>query len=351
MIQLSINIPTYNRCVFLQKNISIIIGQIRKFSLEHEVEINISDNASTDTTKEIIEELTSDNPDIQLTYQRQIENIGPDRNFISAMNMAKGEYSILFGDDDYLKPDIIPYILETVYNNAGVSVFLCNCTYVDVNGRVLRDSHFLRSGVSTQIFDFKYEHEARSYFSLCEELGGALTFISSVVYKTSIIEEVGVYDEIFNGTNYSFLYYFWTYLLRGNKLLYSNESNVFCTTTGATNNNYGKGIKRLYVDISGFAFLGNHLFINSSLKQDFMNIQNRNTHYLDLLYGYITDKEFMNKDLIPSLNEIGWGERNINDLKTISSRKYKIDAIRYELFPRALNTFLHTIKKKFKKKA
>lgn len=64
MKRLSINIPTYNRCEFLKKNIDIIINQLRDNKLIHDVEINISDNASTDNTKAVISDIIVRNPDI-----------------------------------------------------------------------------------------------------------------------------------------------------------------------------------------------------------------------------------------------------------------------------------------------
>ena len=133
MKDLSINIPTYNRDVFLKKNIGIIIDQLREDNLVDRVEINVSDNASTDATHEIVRELIEQNPDISITYHRNEVNEGPDVNFIKAMHMAKGKYSILFGDDDYFEPHAILTILTCANTHADVDIFLSNRISINAN--------------------------------------------------------------------------------------------------------------------------------------------------------------------------------------------------------------------------
>ena len=88
MVKLSFNIPTFNRATFLLKNLSIIVTQIRFNQLINDVEINISDNFSSDNTEEVIKKFKSQNNDIIINYSRNDCNQVPDINFIKAMNMA-----------------------------------------------------------------------------------------------------------------------------------------------------------------------------------------------------------------------------------------------------------------------
>lgn len=53
---------------------------------------------------------------------------------------------------------------------------------------------FMREDISTQIFDFSHINDGRSFFAVTADHGGILTFISSVLYKTSILKEVGEYN-------------------------------------------------------------------------------------------------------------------------------------------------------------
>ena len=106
-ITLSFCIPTYNRISFLKKNLSILVNQVRCFNLSSQISIYVSDNASKDGTGLMLKEFKSQNKDIIFDYVIQEKNIGQDANFITVMNMATGDYSVLMGDDDFLKEDAL----------------------------------------------------------------------------------------------------------------------------------------------------------------------------------------------------------------------------------------------------
>lgn len=142
-MKLSFCIPTYNRSEFLKKNLEILVSQIKELSMENAIEICISDNASTDFTQTICENIKQTNPDINFLYQRNSSNEGPDRNFIKAMNLAHGEFSILFGDDDYLINGALKTILEII-KHPNISIFLFNRKCIDTKGNIVSEAPSLR---------------------------------------------------------------------------------------------------------------------------------------------------------------------------------------------------------------
>ena len=79
---------------------------------EHEIEIVLSDNASTDPTRALVDELRQVYPG--LAYYRNENNIGAERNFYRAVQLAQGEYVWVFGDDDKLEPDAIRQVLKAI---------------------------------------------------------------------------------------------------------------------------------------------------------------------------------------------------------------------------------------------
>lgn len=108
----SLCIPTYNRSEVLDICIQSIVNQ--KCFIEN-VEIVISDNASTDSTKEVVEKYILKYPN-NIIYHRNEVNIGMEENFISALNLANGKLLRLFNDysafaDNYLEK-LINYILQ-----------------------------------------------------------------------------------------------------------------------------------------------------------------------------------------------------------------------------------------------
>ena len=332
MFKLSLNIPTYNRCLELQRNLDELVSQIRVINCQDSVEINISDNGSLDKTSDMIKSFLEKNQDIHINYRRMETNQGPDANFITAMKMANGEYSILYGDDDYLIEGGMKKILELITFNPEVPMFLTNRMNINHKGGVLGVESFLREDIQTRIFDFSSEDTVRSYFSLCNEytLGGCLSFISSVIYKTDILKEVGEYDNHFTGTNYAFLYYWWNYLLKGNKLLYCNEYFLYSTTSGATNNNYGSGLKRILVDVKGISKVAELVFVGDKKKYraDFLAAANKCNSNAHIFNCFLRQRAQGYNELLPNLSLFGWSERKINEfLMTVSWKNLIIGII------------------------
>ncbi len=110
-IKLSICIPTYNRAMLLAQTLENVIAQATG-----EVEIVVSDNASPDNTEEVVRGLQKRFP--RLTYFRQPENRGADRNYLQTVALAQGEWCWLLGDDDLLEPGAISYLLGNYLNES-----------------------------------------------------------------------------------------------------------------------------------------------------------------------------------------------------------------------------------------
>lgn len=266
---LSFNIPTYNRCYYLKKNIEIIASQIRENNLFTQVEINISDNASSDETELVVNNFIKENRDIKIKYCRNSHNEGPDANYIKTMKLAKGEYSILWGDDDFLKENALNFIVNKI-KTSDCNFFISNRSNIDGEGNFICEQSFFDENVKERVYDFDDEDQLLSYFSSVRSLGGCFTFISSVIYKTDIIEEMGEYDHRFDGTYYSFFYYWWGWLLKGNKVHYLATSYLYCTTKGKKNSDtFGLGIDRALVDFDGFDKIGDILFSDKLLAKRF----------------------------------------------------------------------------------
>lgn len=344
-MRISFNIPTYNRAKYLKQNLDILTTQIKELHKEDEVEINISDNASTDETKQVSEACIAANPQLHISYYCNEKNLGPDGNFIAAMHLAKGEYSLLWGDDDFLKEGGLARIFELAeYGDKNdVQIMLSGTTIVDEKGKFVREKNFLRKDIHNCLVDFSDVNEARAYFFLLQDTAGLLSFISDVVYKTSIIHEIP-FDEDFMGTHYAFLCYWWGWLARGKKLYYSNIS--FLNETIQYQPAYGFGVRRVMVDYKGFLLIAEKLFANSQLKNDFA-FAFKNTHPALLLRMVLISerKEFV-KQVLPSLRKCGTSDTEIELLLESSSLSSIFKSLFYTIFPEKIIIFLKKMKKR-----
>lgn len=100
----SICIPTYNRVEKLERAVRSALN-----STYANIEIIISDNASTDRTQWICEALQAS--DGRISYYRQQDNIGATKNFEFARSLANGKYFMWLSDDDFIERS---YILSCV---------------------------------------------------------------------------------------------------------------------------------------------------------------------------------------------------------------------------------------------
>ena len=134
----SICIPTYNRSNYLKKTLAAIISQ--KPFRENKVELVVSDNASTDGTKDFMENLLKKYP--QIRYHRNPQNIR-DENFPLVLSMATGKLRCLCNDTLIYKRNHLQNLCNMAlrYDREKPVIFFGNgnCRYRRKEERVYRD--------------------------------------------------------------------------------------------------------------------------------------------------------------------------------------------------------------------
>ena len=163
MTTLSICIPTYNRSRLLAELLDSIIAQNMP-----ELEVVVSDDASPDDTPAVVEGYRG--RIAKLTYVRQPENIGLDRNFLAVVEAATGDYIWLMGDDDRLEPGGAWRLLAALRRWPGISGLTLGV--IDYDG-AMRHPTGLRAMPPTQ----RLEGVATVFGTIAEHLG----FMSALV--------------------------------------------------------------------------------------------------------------------------------------------------------------------------
>ncbi|AFL89555.1 glycosyl transferase [Terriglobus roseus DSM 18391] len=128
---LTLAVPTYNRARFLDEFLQELLPQLAELSASgraDEIELVVSDNASTDDTPQVLEAAVAASP-VPIRVTRQPENIGSDRNFIWCFEHARGKYFWLFGDDDILRKGSLTVILDSLKAAEYDLVFLAPATF------------------------------------------------------------------------------------------------------------------------------------------------------------------------------------------------------------------------------
>lgn len=170
-MRLTVGIPTYNRAKFLFDLLESISHQLRN-SEKLDVEILISDNASTDNTADVVRAFKNNNTNILCKYNCNESNLGYDQNVDKIFHLASGDYVMTLGDDDGLEANAIPIISAILRKNFGVKVvYIANCFY-DASFKIKLDINipfFINVGKS------RYFKSADELFLVTKEVFGGIS--------------------------------------------------------------------------------------------------------------------------------------------------------------------------------
>lgn len=159
-MQLSIAVPTYNRSEILQTWLSKHTAMLYR----HNVDIYISDNKSTDTTSEIVQEWSKNYKNI--FYSRTNETLKAEYNFERCVNLAGKGWVWMVGDSYEITEETLIKVKALLKSKSD---------YIILN--LLRRS--------------KYECKGEiSLESAVGELSGILSCISCVIYNVDRLGEI-----------------------------------------------------------------------------------------------------------------------------------------------------------------
>ena len=136
MTTLSICIPTFNRSNSLGNCLNSICISNDLANLK-DIEVCISDNCSTDNTREIVKKFEDK---IKIKYFKNEKNLGFARNALRAVSLANGKFSWLIGDDDLVIPKALSKINSLIKNFPLVDYFFINSYHL--NKDYLKDFNY-----------------------------------------------------------------------------------------------------------------------------------------------------------------------------------------------------------------
>lgn len=273
-IKLSICIPTYNRGEFIGKTLESIIVQATE-----DIEIVVSDNASTDDTGDVIKDFCAKFS--RLLYIREKVNHGPDANFLNVVSHASGEYCWLFGSDDVMRSGALLSVLDALKDSP--TVLISNRLECDLYLRPLQVREWLVTQEKLLSFHFSTDESTTRYFSMVDTLGGAFSFLSSIVINRKLWESVPM-DQRFMGTAYSHVYKIISMLLQGGRLVYLNDWTVYCRLDNDTTFSKEGYLRRVMFDIDGYYALASVLLHDKPQAKDALfDIVRRQQNHLHLM--------------------------------------------------------------------
>ena len=246
--RLSICIPTFNRAEFLSATLASIGGQA-----ESDLEIVISDNASTDDTGEVVESFAKAFP--RLVYFRHSSNVGADRNYLKAVDLASGEYCWLFGSDDVMLPGAIKTV--TMELSSAQDIYLCGLMLCTRDLEPIAEHHILRYGKKLE-FDLSDPVERLDYFRRALTTTAFFSFLGSVIVNRRKWNTAGL-DEQFVGTLWIHVTKCLRMLPLGLRLKFIAEPLLL--KRGDNDSFMDQGlVERIGISVLGYLAIGTHYF-------------------------------------------------------------------------------------------
>ena len=142
---LAICVPTFNRASSL-RNLFRSLGFV-KARFGDEVEICVSNNGSTDDTRDVVEAFAGVHA---VVVQHQASNIGGTLNIIAVAGQMRASWGIWCGDDDEIDAEAIGRILARLRTTAPQTWLLVDCADLEGRGQYLR--HFKEGNYSAAAF-------------------------------------------------------------------------------------------------------------------------------------------------------------------------------------------------------
>ncbi|MBK6350393.1 MAG: glycosyltransferase family 2 protein [Proteobacteria bacterium] len=128
MPTVSLGIPVYNGERYVGEAIRSALGQ----SLD-DIEIVISDNASTDGTERICREFVAADPRVH--YFRNTSNVGAHPNFNLAFDRSRGRYFKWLAHDDLLHPEYLKQCVAVLDADPSVALCQTDLACIDESGQ------------------------------------------------------------------------------------------------------------------------------------------------------------------------------------------------------------------------
>jgi glycosyltransferase involved in cell wall biosynthesis len=153
----SVGIPTFNRAAKLARAAESVLAQTHR-----ELELVISDNASSDQTESLCQELA--HRDRRVRYLRSSVNRGPTANFNTLFDELRGDYVMLLSDDDRLDDDYLASCVSELGRRPDLAL-ACG------RARYLRDGKAVREGVIMQLNADAPGRRVRTYLREVDENG------------------------------------------------------------------------------------------------------------------------------------------------------------------------------------
>lgn len=257
MYKLAVCVPTYNRARFLGPLLDGFLAQIDS----EDVQIVVSDNASTDGTDELLSAYAAKYGNVK--WVRSPQNLGPDRNYLRVVEAADAEYCWLFGSDDIPGTGAVRAVLEGL-SRLAPDILLLDRLWCSYEMEPLRVDRLFEPAVEA-IFDSGRPGGIEAFLGSARTICALFSYLSSIVVLKRCWDEAPPVEE-FVGSAYAHSAKLLSLVSDGARLAYLPAPLVWCR--GDNDHFLAGGVfNRCRIDFVGFRRLFDTYFRERSVKR------------------------------------------------------------------------------------
>jgi glycosyltransferase involved in cell wall biosynthesis len=128
----SIGLPVYNGGVYLEVAIRSLLSQTYR-----NIELVISDNASTDGSRDVCLRFAAE--DARISYTRLPQNVGGVANHNKVRELSRGDFFMWASSDDLWRPSYVQHCVEILLARPDVVLVYSINSQIDEKGEYVRD--------------------------------------------------------------------------------------------------------------------------------------------------------------------------------------------------------------------
>lgn len=303
---LTITIPTFNRSIYLKDAIDSVLKQSYT-----DFELIILDNASTDGTKDIVNQFK----DNRITYKNSNVKLELTHSINRSFNYCYNDYLMIFHDDDIMEVNFLEDNLKAIQQDPELYL-VASCTHgLDSNG--VKNTNELK--IENDIIFKQFEYW-KSYY-----IDRIYLTMPTVIFRTSYLKEYNFKFRDFVGPNIDQYMWFEMNNLPNSKFLLRKEQSYYYRRHAGQSANWD--LQSVQLDRHAY-WLAKRLNLNNIVKK----INDRKNIQITYLFKYCI---INNNNLLEELREEGyWDDLNKN-LRT----KVKITLFRFKIMRHIIRLF------------
>ncbi len=186
---ISIIVPTFNGVKMLKELVPTLINQ--NFD-KSQYEIIISDDASTDSTSEYIDETRISHPELTIKYSRNSQNLSYGLTVNNGVKFSAAEYLVILNNDLICDQNMLTNLYQFITGDAKLGAV--NAFVLDYYNRDKIDSLGIGFDKKYNTYPFAYKKPADFKFSTSKiPLFSGCAFI----IRRSLFSEAGGFDDLY----------------------------------------------------------------------------------------------------------------------------------------------------------